>query len=75
MNLRQYADTYGPTVMKTLAERAGTHHRYLMLIANRWRRPSVRLARKLVEATDGELGFEELLNVTTRSERQEAGIE
>lgn len=61
MNAKQFLDAYGKDESERIACEAGSNYAYFSQIAYGHRSPSARLAKKLVEASGGRLGFEELL--------------
>jgi len=61
MNAREYIDKYGKEKAEAVAKAAGTNMAYFSQLAAGFRRPSVKLAQRLVDASGGELGFVELL--------------
>lgn len=67
MNARQFLDLYGKDRVKEVAEKAGTIYPYFLQMAAGKRRPSVELAKKLVEASDHQLDFVSLLSSKTEA--------
>lgn len=61
MNAMEYWKKYGRERVIELCEKSGTSYLYWQHIANGRKRPSVDLAYRLVENSDGELSFIELL--------------
>lgn len=61
MNAREYIEKHGKQKAEAVAKSAGTNLAYFSQIAAGVRRPSVNLAQRLVEASDGELEFVALL--------------
>lgn len=61
MNAYDFYKQYGPTESRRIAELAGTSFKYFKHIVYGERRPSIKLADKLVAASDGRLGFVALL--------------
>lgn len=61
MDLYTYWDKYGTDATKKMVESCGTSWAYAVHIAHKRKRPGVDLARKIVAATNGEVGLEELL--------------
>lgn len=60
MNLRDYVLGLAPEDRERFAERAGTTANYLPLLMGGHRKPSHELARRLVEASEGELALSDL---------------
>jgi hypothetical protein len=67
MNAKQFLDLYGKGRTREVAEKAGTIYPYFLQIATGKRRPSVELAKKLVEASDHKLDFVSLLSSKTEA--------
>ncbi|HBR96874.1 MAG TPA: transcriptional regulator [Gammaproteobacteria bacterium] len=63
MSAAEYVEAYGWKKAAEVAERAGTNRAYFYQIAKGIRRPSVELAKRLVEASDNELSFLKLMGV------------
>ena len=63
MNAKQYLDKYGKEGAEKVAIKAGTKLSYFLLMAKAIRRPSVELAKRLEKASNGEMGWIELLEV------------
>lgn len=61
MNTREFIDLYGAAEAERVAQKAGSNLSYFKQLASRHRRPSVKLAQRLVEASDGKLDFVSLL--------------
>jgi hypothetical protein len=61
MNAREYLDKHGKEKAEAMAKTAGTNLAYFSQIAAGVRRPSVNLAQRLVDASNGELDFVALL--------------
>ncbi len=61
MDAQTFKDQFGKAECEAVASAAGTNYAYFHQIATGNRRPSVGLAKKLVEASGGRLGFMELL--------------
>lgn len=68
MDAKAFLDTHGRAVAERVARRAGTNYAYFNQIAYGHRRPSVKLAQRLIEASaaevrtkDERLDFEALL--------------
>ncbi len=57
----QFSDKYSKTHIESICATAGTNYEYWKRIRDRRQRPSVDLARGLVEASGGELDFDALL--------------
>jgi len=72
MNLKNFVNTYGHARARELAAKANTTPRYLYAIARGERRPSVELAKRLVKASNYELGLIELLDSVDWDERRAA---
>lgn len=64
MNLREYYDKYGREKTLAVITKAGTNWAYAGHMIRCYRRPSVKLAKRLVEASNYELSFVDLLAVT-----------
>lgn len=60
MNLKQYLAGLGPDERKAYAKRAGTNTAYLTQLAGEHRQPSPAMARRLSDASDGEVTLAEL---------------
>lgn len=61
MNIRDFLSTLTPEQREAFATRAGTKASYFpQLMMDDHRKPSVKLARRLVDASDGALTLEEL---------------
>jgi len=69
VDLKQFIKEYGREEGQKLAEKAGTSWPYIYQCANGYRRPSVEMATKLVEASDGRL---DLLAMLTAEKKQES---
>ena len=67
MNAKQYREKFGKLGCQALAEAAGTNYDYFYQIAIGHRRPSVELAQRLVEASDGQLELIALLTQKTEA--------
>jgi len=67
MNAKEFLEIYGKDRVKLVAEKAGTIYPYFLQMANGRRRPSVELAKKLVEASGHELDFVSLLSSKTEA--------
>jgi hypothetical protein len=61
MDAKTFLKTWGRQEAERVAEAAGTNYAYFYQIALGHRRPSVKLAERLERASDGRLGFAELL--------------
>ena len=61
MNIRDYHKVAGNDGLQRLADKAGTSFDYIRQMMYGFRRPSVTLAERLVEASDGQLDFVALL--------------
>lgn len=61
MDTISYIKKHGWEKAEAVAEAAGTNRAYLSQIAHGHRRPSVELAERLVEASDGEMDLVSLL--------------
>ena len=61
MNARDFLDLKGREAAEQVAVKAGTTYAYFYQIARGNRRPSVKLAEKLVKASNQELDFVALL--------------
>lgn len=61
MNAKEYLDKFGKDRCTEICRVAGTSYAYFNQIAYGHRRPSVDLAQKLVDASDGELDLLALL--------------
>ena len=70
MNARKFLDLYGRERAKEVALSAGTTWQYFYQIANRWRRPSAKLAVRLSKASNGELTLIDLVTTETRDEEK-----
>lgn len=70
MNAQTYVNLYGRDKAKQVAEAAGTNYRYFHHIVKGKRRPSVELAKRLVKASNGELGFMDLLEAVNWDEKR-----
>ncbi|MCG8476130.1 MAG: hypothetical protein MI784_11735 [Cytophagales bacterium] len=57
MDAKSFLDTYGKEEAARVAEAAGTNYAYFNQIIYGHRRPSVELAEKLVDASEGRLDF------------------
>jgi transcriptional regulator with XRE-family HTH domain len=68
MDAKTYLEERGRDKAKEVAEAAGTSFEYFGQIASGRRRPSVKLALKLVEASGGELEFVALLTSNQQTE-------
>lgn len=66
MDAKTFLDEFGKAEAERVAAAAGTNYAYFSQIAHRHRRPSVDMARKLVEASNNRLSFESLLMVEVR---------
>lgn len=71
MDARGFLDHYGSKRAEQVAKDAGTSLAYFRIIAYRHRRPSAKLAKRLVEASNKELNFTELMSVSLRHEDDE----
>jgi transcriptional regulator with XRE-family HTH domain len=67
MNAKQYREKFGKLGCEALAEAAGTSYAYVYQIAIGHRRPSVELAQRLVEASNGQLDLISLLTQKTNA--------
>ena len=61
MDAMTYWKAHGREAVMQLCDKVGTTYNYWKHIANRRKRPSVDLARRLVEHSGGKLTFEKLL--------------
>lgn len=61
MDAKAFLEKFGIEEATRVATEAGTNYRYFSQIAHGHRRPSVRLADRLVEASTGRLIFEALM--------------
>lgn len=61
MDAKQFLDAKGVEKATEVAEKAGTTYPYFYQIALGYRRPSVELANRLVEASGDELDFVKLM--------------
>lgn len=61
MNAKQFIEKNGRKKARLVAEAAGTNLVYFIQIANGHRNPSRKLAKKLADASDGEMTFIELM--------------
>lgn len=61
MNAKQFIEKHGRERARLVAEVAGTNLVYFIQIANGHRNPSRKLAKKLVDASDGDMTFVELM--------------
>ncbi|MEE4107763.1 MAG: transcriptional regulator [Halieaceae bacterium] len=69
MDLKEFIESCGRDEAKLVAEKAGTIWQYVYQCAEGYRRPSVELAQKLVDASDGRL---DLLAILTAEKRDTA---
>lgn len=72
MNLQQFRELYGPQKTLEVLIKAGSNKAYGYQLLRGDRRPSVKLAKALVQASDHKLDFVSLLAVEKTSERQTA---
>lgn len=72
MNAEQFLNIYGRERAKQVAADAGTTWQYFYQIANRWRRPSAKLAMKLAKSSGGEMTVSDLVTVSIRDDEQGA---
>lgn len=69
--INEYFIKHGTAGLRALAEKAGTKPSYLLQLNYMpSKRPSIDLAQRLVEASDGELTFEGLANPQKRLARE-----
>jgi len=61
MNAKEFYSAKGKKAAELVAKRAGTTERYLYQISLGHRRPSLDLAKRLVEASNGEIDLVSLL--------------
>jgi hypothetical protein len=61
MDAMQYWTKYGREPVMKLCETCGTTYAYWKHIANKRKRPSVDLARRFVDASNGEMSLDALL--------------
>lgn len=61
MDAKTFLETYGKDECERVAIAAGTNYAYFSQIAYGHRKPSAKLAKAMVEASGGRLGFEQLL--------------
>lgn len=61
MDAKQFLDEFGRDAATRVAESAGSNYAYFSQLAYGHRRPSVDLAERLIEASEGKLTFEGLL--------------
>ncbi len=72
MNLISYFTEYGHDGLKELAEKAGTTYRYLLaMLYDEKRMPSLKLALKLIEASNNLLTVEGLSNPVRLERRRD----
>lgn len=67
MNAKQFLDAYGKEEAERVALAAKSNYAYFSQLAYGHRRPSVRLAERLVEASDDRLDFVSLLKGREKS--------
>jgi hypothetical protein len=67
MNAKQFLDLYGKERAIEVCKKAGTSYAYFNQIAYGHRRPSVKLAQKLVAASKNDLDFVALLTSNTQA--------
>ena len=68
MDAKTFIKVHGRERAKQVAEAAGTSFEYFGQMASGRRRPSVKLAQKLVDASNGELDFVALLTSFQQTE-------
>lgn len=61
MDAKTFLEVFGKAKAESVAKAAGTNYAYFSQIAHGHRRPSPRLAQKLVNASKGKLDFRALL--------------
>lgn len=61
MDAKAYWDSVGKQAVIELCEQVGTSYGYYKQIANKRKRPSIDLARKMVAASGGQLSLDKLL--------------
>jgi len=64
MNAKEFFDTHGREQAERVATRAGTNLAYFVQIVYGHRRPSVDLAKRLANASGGEMDVAALLGIT-----------
>lgn len=69
MNAKQFKDLYGQERAEEVAQKAGTSLAYFLQLAYGHRRPSIELAKRLVEASDNDLDFVSLLDVQVKKKK------
>ncbi|WP_020208258.1 hypothetical protein [Gilvimarinus chinensis] len=63
MTAKEFIDRFGCDEARAVAQKANTNYAYFSQIAYGHRRPSVDLAKRLVDASENRLGFTDLLLV------------
>lgn len=72
MDLKQFIEEHGRDEARRVAEKAGTIWQYVYQCAEGYRRPSVELAKRLVDASDGRLDLLAMLTAEKRKDTEAA---
>jgi DNA-directed RNA polymerase subunit F len=72
MDAKKYIQEFGRDKAKEVSESAGTTIEYFSQIAYGHRRPSVKLANRLVKASEEQLDFVSLLNAKPDDQQEAA---
>lgn len=73
MDAKTFIDTYGRDEAERVAKAAGTNREYFNQLASGSRNPSLKLAEKLVAASEGRLDLMALLRSTPDRKAPDAG--